>query len=206
MKRLLVAAIVLAALTGCTGGPSAPVPTGTAIDHAEQSQIDGEWILTRTVTSTDDVGNTLRAVGTVSTRLLQFGDIVCSEGPCVGTVLSGPTQAVRATTAFSSSGDTIQFVFEGFVNCLRADTGAVLVPNGYAYTETVVLKVIATDAEDESKATTLDGTLVYSDRVTNEALEAGCTRDPVSTTTEYSLSAVRGTVAAAPTATPTPAP
>jgi hypothetical protein len=206
VKRVVLAAILLAALVGCSGGPQTPLPTGSggAVDHAEQSKIDGEWVLTRTVLTTDDVNNPARVVGTVSTRLLKFGDIVCADGPCTGGVLSGPTQTVRETTTFSSSGDTIQFVFEGFVNCLRADTKGVLVPNGFAYTETISLAVIATDAADSKKATTLEGTLVYSDRVTNEALEAGCTRDPVSTTTEYSLSAVRGSTT--PTSTPTPAP
>ena len=205
MKRLLLAAALLAALTGCSGGPPAPLPTATgAVDHTAQSTIDGEWIVTRTVVSTDDVSNPARAVGTVSTRLVKFGDVTCSDGPCTGGVLSGLTQTVREMTTFSSAGDTIQFVFEGFVNCLRGDTGAVLVPNGYAYTETIELKVIATDAVDEAKATTLDGTLTYTDRVTNEALEAGCSREPVSTTTEYSLSAVRGTVAPVPTPTPAP--
>jgi hypothetical protein len=206
VKSLLTAAIVLAALTGCTGGPPAPVPTGSGavVDHTEQSRIDGEWIVTRTVVSSDDTANPARAVGTVSTRLVLFGDVVCSDGPCTGGVLSGPTQAIRDATTFSSSGDVIQFVFEGFVNCLRGDTGTVLVPNGYAYTETVELKVIATDAADDTKASTLDGTLTYTDRVTNEALEAGCTREPVSTTTEYSLSAVRGTIASTPTPTPAP--
>ena len=205
MKPLLTAAILLAALTGCSGAPT-PVPTGSsaAVDHTEQSKIDGEWIVTRTIVSTDDVNNPARAVGTVSTRLVLFGDVVCSDGPCSGGVLSGPTQAIRDATTFSSSGDIIQFVFDGFVNCLRGDTGTVLVPSGYAYTETVELKVIATDAADDTKASTLDGTLTYTDRVTNEALEAGCTRDPVSTTTEYSLSAVRGTIASAPTPTPAP--
>ena len=205
MKRLLAAAIVLAALTGCSGAPT-PVPTGssTPVDHTAQSKIDGEWIVTRTIVSTDDVNNPARAVGTVSTRLVLFGDIVCAEGPCKGGVLSGLTQAIRDATTFSSSGDTIQFVFEGFVNCLRGDTGTVLVPNGYAYTQTVELTVIATDSVDDTKATTLDGTMTYTDRVTNEALEAGCTRDPVSTTTTYSLSAVRGTIAATPEPTPAP--
>lgn len=206
MKRLIVAAILLAALTGCSGGPPAPAPTGSggAVDHSEQSTIDGEWVVTRTVVSSDDVSNPARAVGTVSTRMVKFGDVVCSDGPCTGGVLSGPTQAVREFATFSSSGDTIHIVFEGFVNCLRADTGTVLVPNGYSYTETIELTVIATDSVDESKATTLNGTLIHTDRITNEALEAGCTREPVSTTTEYSLSAVRGAVAPVPTSTPAP--
>ena len=120
MKRLLTAALVLAALTGCSGAPT-PVPTGStaAVDHTEQSRIDGEWIVTRTVVSSDDATNPARAVGTVSTRLVLFGDVVCTDGPCTGGVLSGPTQAIRENTTFSSSGDTIQFVFKGFVNCLR---------------------------------------------------------------------------------------
>ena len=205
MKALLAAAVVLVAVSGCSGGPPSPVPTGTgAIDHSEQSTIDGEWVLTRTVLSTDDTGNPTRAIGTVSTRLLKFADVVCSDGPCTGSVLSGPTQSVRDSTTFSSSGDTIQFLFTGFVNCLRGDTGTVLVPNGYAYTETVELKVIATDSVLLTEATTLDGTLTYTDRVTNEALVAGCTREPVSTTTQYSLSAIRGGAAPAPTTTPAP--
>jgi predicted small lipoprotein YifL len=205
VKALLVAAIVLVALTGCSlGGPS-PVPTGSgaAIDHTEQSTIDGEWVVTRTVSSSDEVNNPARAVGTVSTRMVKFSDVLCSSGPCTGGVLSGPTQAVRASTTFSSSGDTIRYVFEGFVNCLRQDSSAVLVPNGYAYTETVQLKVIATDSVDQSKATTLEGTMTYTDRVTNDALKAGCSREPVSTTTAYTLSAVRGAVEQ-PVATPAP--
>ena len=205
MKRLIIAAIALAALTACSGAPT-PVPTGSggAIDHSEQSTIDGEWVVTRTVVSTDEINNPARAVGTVSTRLVLFDGVSCSDGPCTGTVLSGPTQAARDSTTFSSSGDTIHVVFEGFVNCLRQDTGAVLEPNGYAYTETIELKVIANDPVEESKATTLEGTLTYTDTLTNAALEAGCSRTPVATTTVYSLSAVRGAVVPATTSTSAP--
>ena len=69
-----------------------------------------------------------------------------------------------------------------------------------------LLTVIATDAADESKASTLEGTLVYTDTVTNEALELGCSREPVTTTTEYTLSAVRGAAAPATGSTPTSTP
>lgn len=198
--RLLPAVAMLLLLAGCTGGP-APTEgqSAPAIDTTVQSKIDGEWTLTRTVVTSDDAANPLRAVGAISTRALLFSDVSCADGPCTGTVQSGPTEAVRDTTQFSSSADTISYEFTGFVNCLRQDTGAVLVANGYAYTATVKLSVIATDAADATKATTLEGTMTYSDSLTAEAIEAGCTRAPLESTTEYTLSAVR-TVAAAATA------
>jgi hypothetical protein len=202
MRRALVALVALAALTGCSGGGPAPVPSGSTSAASEEAQatIDGEWVLTRTVASSDDVNNPAHAVGAVSTRYVKFGDVDCPIGACTGGVLSGPTQTVRDSTSFSSAGDVITYEYTGFINCLRADTGAVLVPNGYSYTAKVELSVIATDAADATKASTLEGTLTYTDTVTNEALEAGCSREPVATTTEYTLSAVRGVLA------PTPAP
>jgi hypothetical protein len=209
MRRILVAFAALAVLSGCSGGGDpAPVPSGStsAVSQDKQATIDGEWILTRTVTSTDDVSNPARAVAAVSTRYVKFGDISCPIGPCTGGVLSGPTQTVRDTTTFTSAGDVITYEFSGFINCLRADTGAVLVPNGYSFTASVELKVVATDAVDTTKASTLEGTLVYTDTVTNEALEAGCSREPVTTTTEYALSAIRGALAPVTGSTPTPAP
>ena len=204
-----MAVAVLAALTGCAGGGDpAPVPSAStsAVSQEKQATIDGEWVLTRTIVSTDDVNNPIHVVGTVSTRYVKFGDISCPVGPCTGGVLSGPTQTVRDTTTFSSAGDVITYVFTGFINCLRADTGAVLVPNGYSYTATVELTAIATDSVDTTKASTLEGTLVYTDTVTNEALEAGCSREPVTTTTEYTLTAVRGALAPVTGSTPTPTP
>jgi hypothetical protein len=176
------------------------------VSQEKQSAIDGEWILTRTVVSSDDVNNPIHAAGAVSTRYIKFGDIQCPVGACTGGVLSGPTQAVRDSGSFSSSADVISYEFSGFINCLRQDTGAVLVPNGYSYTARVELTVIATDAVETTKATTLEGTLTYTDTVTNEALEAGCSREQVTATTEYTLSAVRGAVAPVTATTPTPAP
>ena len=183
-----------------------PSASTSAVSQEKQATIDGEWVLTRTVTATDDVNNPSHAVGTVSTRYLKFGDVSCPVGPCTGGVLSGPTQTVRDTTTFSSAGDVITYEYTGFINCLRADTRAVLVPNGYSYTAKVELKAIATDAVDTTKASTLEGTLVYTDTVTNEALAAGCSREPVTTTTQYALSAVRGALAPVAGSTPTPAP
>ena len=199
-RALLPAIAVLLLLAGCSGGDTPePGESSPAVDTTEQSTIDGEWTLTRTVAASDDAANPAHAVGTVSTRALLFQDVTCANGPCSGTVLSGPTAAVRDTATFASSGNTISYEFSGFVNCLRQDTGAVLVANGYAYTATVELAVISTDAADDSIAATLEGTLTYSDSLTSEAIEAGCTREPLTTTTEYSLSAVRA-VAATPAA------
>lgn len=207
MRPLLALAGVLvsaAVLTGCSGSPE-PTPTTSApaVDSSEQSQIAGEWTLTRTVVTTDDAANPARAVAAVSTRAVQFLEVECSGGPCSGTVLSGPTTAVRDTTTFESAGDVIRYEFTGFLNCLRQDTGAVLVVNGYAYTASVELSVIATEAADDSKASTLEGTMTLTDELTPEAIEAGCARTPQTTTTEYALSAVRAVVAAAPASTTT---
>ena len=197
LRSILPIVAVVILLTGCTGQSS---PTGAesapAVDSTEQSDIAGEWTLTRTVTASDDAANPAHAVGAVSTRAVLFADVTCADGPCTGTVQSGPTSAVRETTTFSSSGDTIRYEFKGLVNCLRQDTGAVLVANGYAYTATAEIRVISTDATNPTLAATLEGTLTYTDSLTPEAIEAGCTREPLDTTTEYSLSAVR----AAPTA------
>ena len=212
MIRLFVAVVAVTAaaalLTGCSAGLPAPVPSqsSTPVDDAVQASIAGEWIVTRTVVSSDDLNNPAHAVDAFSTRLVKFTDVVCSNGPCTGLVLSGLTQAVREVGDFSSSGDVISYVFTDFLNCLDQATGLVLVPNGYAYTATVSFTVIGTDELDSTKATTLEGTLRYTDTVTNEALLAGCSREPVTTTTEYVLTAVRGAVEPLPTAAPTPAP
>jgi len=209
VRRLLVAVAVLAALTGCSGGGDpAPVPSTSvsAVSEDDQATIDGEWVLTRTVTESDDLNNPAHAVGAVSTRYVKFGDVVCPVGACTGGVLSGPTQAVRDASTFNSSADTITYDFSGLINCLRQDTGAVLVPNGYSYTAHVVLSMTSTDAVDPTKAATLEGTLTYTDTVTNEALEAGCSREPVTATTTYALTAVRGALAPITGTTSTPAP
>ena len=208
LTPLLAVSALALALAGCSGAP-APLPSGSsgAIDHTEQSTIDGEWTLTRTVTATDDVNNPAHAVGTVSVRSLLFGDIICDGGPCSGGVLSGPSQSIRDSSTFTSSGNTITYEFTGFLNCIRQDTGAVLVADGYSYTAHVELKTIATDAKDDSKASTLEGTMTYTDSITAKAIEAGCSRDPVTATTSFDLSALRTTVAIPdPNATSTPAP
>lgn len=193
---LLPALVALLLLAGCSAEPApSPDSSSPAIDTTEQSAIIGEWTLTRTVTATDDAANPAHAVGTVSTRALLFADVTCADGPCSGNVQSGPTTGVRDTTPFASSGNTISYEFTGYLNCLRQDTGAVLVANGYAYTATVTLTVISTDATDDSLAATLEGTMTYSDSLTPEAIEAGCTREPLEATTEYSLSAVRAVAA-----------
>jgi hypothetical protein len=195
---------VLALLAGCSAGAPTPSPTGSEapVDRSEQADIAGEWLLTRTVVSSEDANNPARAVGAVSTRSVLFGDIVCADGPCKGGVLSGPGATIRDSTTFESAGDVITYEFTGHLNCIRQDTGAVLVANGYAYTATVTLEVVSTDAADDSRASTLSGTMTYTDTVSNEALEAGCSREPVEAATEYSLTAVRTAIAPAPAATP----
>jgi hypothetical protein len=190
-----IAIAAVAALSGCSAEQPTPQPTATTdpVDHTLQATVDGEWILTREVTSTDDANNPDRAVGEKSTRRVLFSNVVCSDGPCTGAVLSGATSTVRATTTLASSANTITYDFSGFLNCVDAATGTVILANGYSYTSHVVLTVKALDKNDESVATTLEGTMTYTDTVTDEAIALGCTRDPIATTTEYLLSAVRAT-------------
>jgi hypothetical protein len=192
-----LAITVVTALSGCSADQPTPQVTATTdpVDHTLQATIDGEWILTREVTSTDDVNNPDRSVGEKSKRRVLFSNVVCSDGPCTGAVLSGATSAVRATTTLASSANTITYDFSGFLNCVDAATGDVLLANGYSYTSHVVLTVKALDKDTETLATTLEGTMTYTDTVTDEAIALGCTRDPIATTTEYALSAVRATAA-----------
>jgi len=199
LRSTTLAALALTlVLSSCSGTPE-PTPSGSAptVDTTPQSSIDGEWALTRTVATSDDTANPAHAVGAVSTRAVKFSDTECVKGPCTGTVLSGPTTAVRDTTTYSSAGDVLHYEYTGFLHCIRQDTGAVLVANGFSYTTKVELKVIATDAADQTKASTLEGTMTYTDTITPEAIEAGCTREPRTATTEYTLSAVRAADAAA---------
>lgn len=190
-------ALVLLMLAGCSAGDGpAPDSSGTPVDTTVQAQVEGEWTLTRTVTESDDAANPANAVGAVSTRSVLFGDVVCSGGPCTGGVLSGLDTGVRDSSTFASSGNTIRYEFSGFLNCLRQDTGAVLLTNGYAYTATAELTVAATDPADETLATTLEGTITYTDELTPEAIEAGCAREPAATTTVFAVSAVRAAAAA----------
>jgi hypothetical protein len=190
---LLSAAILLA---GCSAGAPSVSPSSSVgpIDHTVQSLIDGEWTLTRTVTSTDDKNNPAHAVGTASVREVRFSDVECRSGPCTGTVASGPTTAVRDSSLFRSSGNTISYDFSGYLNCLSPADGSVLVSNGYQFQSHVELKVTASTGSGTTQtASHLEGTLHYTDTITNEALAAGCARAPETSTTEFTLVGVRAT-------------
>jgi hypothetical protein len=207
-QRPAVAVVIgaLLVLSGCAGAPEPkPTSSGAAVDNTEQSEIEGDWTLTRTVASSDDASNPAHAVAAVSTRALTFAEVTCDNGPCSGSVLSGPTVADRDETTFTSSGDVIRYEFSGFLHCRRLDTGSVLVANGFAYTAVVELTVIATSADNDKRASTLEGTMTYTDSLTAEAIEAGCTRDPAEAVTEYTLSAVRAAVEPDPAVSPAPA-
>ena len=104
------------------------------VDHTVQATIDGEWVVTRTVATTDDAANPAHAVGTVSTRNVLFGDVNCTDGPCTGGVLSGPTHdGARLARRSRRRRTPCSYEYTGFLNCLRQDTGAVLVANGFVH-------------------------------------------------------------------------
>jgi hypothetical protein len=188
---LLGATILLA---GCSAGTPSVSPTSSVgpVDHTEQSLIDGEWTITRTVVSTDDKNNPAHAVGAASVREVLFSDVECRSGPCTGTVASGPTTAVRDTSSFTSSGNTISYDFTGYLNCLSPADGSVVVSSGYQFQSHVELKVTASTGSGSSQtASHLEGTLHYTDTVTNDALAAGCARVPETSVTEFTLVGVR---------------
>jgi hypothetical protein len=202
-RHLRFAAIAGAALvlSGCTSGGPVVIPTlsgsapasnsgGNSANNSEPSSVDGEWVLTRTVTRSDDTNNPAHAVGAVSVRDVLFSDVHCAPGSCAGTIESGPTTAVRDKAKFTSDGNVFSYDFSGFVSCLSPADGTVLVANGFQYRSHVELTV-ADPGSTGSAATNLEGTLSYTDSITNDALSAGCARDPVSSTTEYELVAVR---------------
>jgi hypothetical protein len=192
--RLTALVFSMVFLTGCTAGSRAATPTSSpvVVDHTVQALIDGEWVVTRTVTKTDDVNNPAHAVAAVSTRDVQFANVDCAGGPCSGTAASGPTTGSRESAPFTSTGNTISYEFSGFLNCLNPADGTVLVVNGFEFHSQVRLTVAESEEiASGSNATKLEGTLTYTDNVTNDALGAGCTREPIHSTTEFSLVAIR---------------
>jgi hypothetical protein len=191
---LLLASTSLLALSACTSG--APTPDDTAAVTAPQADISGEWVVTRTVSASNDTTNPARAVGATSVRYVLVDRDDCDEALCPGTVSSGAAVDARENTELTQTDGGFEYTFTGALDCMNSTTGGVLFVDGFDYTQTAKLTVgQATDVEGQATASTLTGNLEYTDTGTAAALDAGCTRDPLSVAVSYTVTAVRAPVA-----------
>ena len=187
---VLLASTALLALSACTTGT--PAPDDTPAVTTPQADISGEWVVTRTVLTSNDPTDPARAVGATSVRYVLVERDSCDEQLCEGTVSSGATLEARQDTTMSQTDGGFGYSFAGSLDCMNAATGGVLVSGGFDYTQTATLTVgETTEADGTTTASTLTGTLDYTDTVTPAALENGCTRDPLTVEISYGLAATR---------------
>jgi hypothetical protein len=183
----VAAAALLASLTGCTTAD----PDGDAVTAA-QASITGEWVVTRTVVSSDDTTNPARAVGANSVRYVLIEREDCGSAVCPGTVSSGATPDARESTGLVQTDGGLEYALTGTLDCMNAATGSVLAMDAFDYEQTAVLTVDArAEVSGVDTATTLSGTLLYTDTLTENGSSDGCARTPATVTVEYTLSAVR---------------
>lgn len=181
---LLLVATSVVGLAACS---SAPDEEATA-----PASLAGEWIVTRTVTSTNDSVNEATQEGTESERTVVFADVDCGSAECTGTVSSGEDADSLTETTVTVADNVASYEFSGVLACLRASNGKELSPQGYDYTQEVTLSVADSEEVDGVlTATALEGELVYADNLTDAGIAAGCSREFRNTTTIYSLTAVR---------------
>jgi hypothetical protein len=187
---VLLASIALVGLGACTTG--APQPDDTAAVIAPQADISGEWVVTRTVTASNDPTNAARAVGATSVRYVLVDRDDCEAALCEGTVSSGATLEDREETSLDQTDGGFDYAFVGNLDCMNAATGGVLVVDGFAFEQAATLTVgETTEADGRQTAATLTGTIDYTDTVTAAAAENGCTRDPMTVSVSYAVAATR---------------
>jgi hypothetical protein len=186
----ILASTALLALTACTAG--APQQTDTDAATTPQADISGEWVVTRTVVTSNDATNPARAVGSTSVRYLSVDRDDCDSALCDGTVSSGATLDDRVQTPLAQTDGGFDYSFEGTLDCMNTSTGGVLVVGGFVYSQTAKLTVGATtDVDGTPTAATLTGTIDYTDTPTADAIDAGCTRDPLTVDVDYTVTATR---------------
>ena len=191
---ILLASTALLGLTGCTGGSSSE-PESPAVT-APQADISGEWVVTRTVLTSDDASNPARAVGATSVRYVAIDREDCDEAVCPGTVLSGATLEGRTETKLEQTDGGLEYSFDGTLDCMNATTGGVLSVGAFEFSQTATLTVgESAEVDGVDTASTLAGTLTYTDTLTDSGIDAGCLRDPRTVTVEYSVAAVRAPAA-----------
>jgi len=184
---MLAATALVALLAGCT-----PVSGDDDTVTTPQASISGEWVVTRTVVSSDDTTNPARAVGANSVRYVLIEREDCGSPVCPGTVSSGSTPDARESTDLVQTDGGLEYALSGTLDCMNTATGSVLAVEAFAYEQTAVLSVDArAEVSGVDTATTLSGTLRYTDTLTENGSSDGCARTPTTVTVEYTLSAVR---------------
>jgi hypothetical protein len=204
--RVGLTAGLLLSLSACSLLPGSATPT--PVVTAPQAALAGEWILTRTVTVSDDTTDPTKALGAVSTRLVLIKQERCGAAICAGTVASGVAADGRTTTALNQSDGGLSWIFEGTLGCLNAATGEVQVPDAFTFDSVTTLVVAeSADVDGALSASLLTGTTVVNDSLSLDASQRGCHRMPAATHVEYAVSAVRAPVTppTSPTAPATPA-
>lgn len=192
-----VAAVGLALSLSACGTPAEPESTSVVVT-TPQAALTGEWILTRTVTASNDLTDPSRILGAVTTRMISFEQETCDTALCPGTVVSGVTTEDRESTSFTPIDGGLTWTFDGTLNCLSVATGEVQVADAFTFSSLSVLSVSeSAEVDGELSATVLVGTMVLTDSLSIEAFDSGCRRDPAETTVEYTLSAERAPVAEA---------
>jgi hypothetical protein len=190
---LLVASASVLGLVACTPSDEPKTPTtDAAATVPHQAILDGEWVVTRTVVSSDDASNPARAVGAESVRYMALVRESCGEPLCAGTVSSGTTLEGRETAAFTQVNGGLEYTMTGAIDCMNAATGGVLAVDAFEYSQKATLTIgeyATVDGVDT--ATTLTGTILYSDTVTAAAVSVGCARAPATVTVEYAVTATR---------------
>ncbi|MET4581435.1 hypothetical protein ABIE21_000925 [Conyzicola nivalis] len=193
---VLAAATALISLSGCTAG--SPDDSTSAVSTA-QADVAGEWVVTRTVVSSNDLSNPAHVVGATSVRYVLVEREQCDDALCDGTVSSGATLEARESTDFVQTDGGFDYEFSGGLDCVNATTGAVVAVDGFDFAQKATLTVGETaDVDGTPTASTLTGTISYTDTVTEAALETGCTRDPLAVEVEYAVAAVRAPAAPTP--------
>jgi hypothetical protein len=186
---VVVVLAVLAGLTGCTapGGGD-----GTTEAAPPQPDITGEWVVTRTVAGSDDPGNPAHVVGEESQRYLLVERDDCGENLCPGTVASGSSVDSRQEARMTQTADGFEYRMEGALDCLDSETGDVVSVGAFRFSQEAVFTIAAsTGSGDDAVATELAGTILHTDSLRQDGLDDGCSREPVSATVEYTVSAVR---------------
>lgn len=187
---LLLSATALVALCGCTTGGDGSADGETV--STPQAEISGEWVVTRTVVSSTDQTNPQLAVGATSVRYLQVDRDDCGSALCPGSISSGATLDSRETAELAQVDGGFGYALDGSVDCMNAATGTVLVVDGFDYRQVAEFTVgDRNDVAGVDTASTLTGTLTYTDTLTPAAVDRGCLRDPSVITVEYTLDAVR---------------
>ena len=184
---VLFASTALLALSACTSG--APTPDDTDEVTTPQADISGEWVLTRTVLTSNDTTNPARAVGATSVRYVLVERDDCADALCAGTVSSGAALDVREETTLTQTDGGFDYDFTGALDCMNATTGSVLAVGGFTYEQAATLT--SGETGEGVVASTLAGTITYTDTVTPAALEAGCTRDPLTVEVTYAVAGAR---------------